>query len=144
MESYPTSNPVDLRSLPYRTRLVAEKIGLEATYRLFDKFAHKTLYIPGSLARSTLAKNIGEAEANALIALWPNQSITLPKVDRMLQQWRNHALLAELNLGELSVTALCIKYNLTRQRINQIKHEYGGANNPINPSDQNLTLDLTL
>ncbi|MBL4832614.1 MAG: hypothetical protein JKY26_01460 [Pseudomonas sp.] len=139
-----TTNSVDLRALPYRTRLVAEIIGLEATYRLFDKFAHKTLYIPSSLARSTLADNIGKAEANALIALWPNQSITLPKVDKMFQQWRNHALLAELELGESSITDLCIKYNLTRQRINQIKHEYSESNNPIKPTNQNLTLDLLL
>jgi len=138
------TNPIDLRALPYRTRLVAQIIGLDATYRLFEKFAHKTLYIPGSLNRSALANKVGEAEAMALIELWPNQSITLPKVDKMFQQWRNHEILAELGQGKLTVTDICVKYDLTRQRINQIKHEYSEPNNPTHLPPQNLTLDLSL
>lgn len=140
-----TSNPVDLRALPYRTRLVAEIIGLNATYILFKKFAHKTIYVPSTLARSGLAETVGEEAALALIELWPDRSITLPKVDKMFQQWRNHELLNALELGELSVTELCIKYNLTRQRINQIKHDH--KQNKVTSktaSNQNLTLDLLL
>jgi len=146
------SNPVDLRALPYRTRLVAQKIGLEATYALFNTFAHKTLYIPGSLTRSNLADKIGKPQALALIELWPNTSITLPKIDKIFQQWRNHELLNELAQNTLTVTELCIKYDLTRQRINQIKNannngggNSGGGNNTAKQNTcENLTLDLTL
>ncbi|KGJ92154.1 Mor transcription activator domain protein [Colwellia psychrerythraea] len=140
-----TSNPVDLRALPYRTRLVAEKIGLNATYILFKTFAHRTLYIPPTLLRSDLATKVGKEAATALIELWPNTSLTFPKVDRMFQQWRNYEIILDINDGELPIVEICIKYDLTRQRIDQIKKDH--KRNQVASkatSNQNLTLDLLL
>lgn len=145
MSSMPNSNPVDLRSLPYRTRLVAEKIGLNETYFFFEKFAHRTLYVPPNLKQSDLATKIGEAAAIALVELWPNSHFTPPKIDKMFQQWRNYELMFDVDEDKLSIVEMCIKYNLTRQRINQIRHEHAQKHQEDHKlTNQNLTLDLNL
>ena len=129
-------NPVNLKALPYRVRFIAELLGMNETYQLLEKHCFDTLYIPPNLLRSSLDKKIGEKAAKALIQLWPNQTITLPKPDKIMQQWRNHELLIAKRAGTLSTADASKKYNLTRQRINQIENE--------NTENPNLTLDFTL
>jgi len=139
------TNPVDLRSLPYRTRLIAEKIGLDKTFILLSVHAHETLYIPGTLKHSDLANKVGKNEAKALIELWPEQTITLPKVDKLFQQWRNHEIVTAMHEGETAVIDLCRRWNLTRQRISQLMKEYHQKKQESTKTQhENLTLDLSL
>jgi len=134
-----TSNPVDLRALPTRTSMLAKRIGLQLTYEFLNAFWCETLYIPPNLKHSNLDKRVGMTVALALIELWPNQQFTPPKPDKLLQKWRDH----EIGSSDLSTKELCKKYNITRQRLSQIRL---ALKSPTERKQQfeNLTLDLPI
>jgi len=114
---------IDLRALPYRVRLIAELAGIENTYRFLSEHGAKSIrikkaYTPGC----TLEKRFGVEVAKALFELWPNQCIDIPKVDKMTLQIRDIKIMQELKEG-VGVAEVRARYNLTRQRIYQLKNE---------------------
>ena len=132
-----TSNPVGLRALPTRTNLLAQRVGLQLTYAFLKAHWFETLYIPPNLDYSNLDKRVGKTVALALIELWPKQHFTPPKPDKLLQKWRDH----EIGASELSTKELCKKYNITRQRLSQIRKALKEPNTR-QQQFENLTLDL--
>lgn len=132
-----STNPVDLRALPTRTNLLAQRVGLQLTYEFLNAHWFETLYIPPNLKHSNLDQRVGKDVAQALIDLWPNQQFTPPKPDKLLQKWRDY----EIGTSELSTKELCKKYNITRQRLSQIRLALKEPNTR-EQQFENLTLDL--
>ena len=135
-------NPVDLRALPNRTRQLAERVGIQRTYEFLVEFEASTLYIPAKLTNSTLAKQVGEDIAKALVELYPATRFTPNKIDKILQTWRNH----ELVHSDEPLITLCKKFKITRSRVLQIRQEHADNENSdyYQPKYENLTLDLEL
>lgn len=134
-------NPVTWKNLTsYRIKLLAQHLGMDATYSLLTEFVHVTLYIPRTLTNSELTKKVGVDAANVLVKLWPDQRVTLPKPDKMLNLWRNHEIIKRIDNGDITTTNACIEYDLTRQRINQIRQSLQPETYP--EKHPNLTLDL--
>lgn len=128
---------INLKALPYRTRMIAEQLGMEETFALLKAHGAESHTIPAAFTPNcALAKNLGPAAAKALCALWPGRPIDLPKVDKIMQQWRDQCLIEEMTTGKLGMVQAVKKYNLTRQRINQILNSHW--------QDQNLSLPLDL
>lgn len=136
-----STNPVDIRSLPMRIRLIAEKVGIQRTYEFLSEHWSTTLYIPATLDNSDLAEKVGEDVALALIELWPSQKLDPPKPDKLMQQWRDH----ELNAGTLKTKEACERFNITRQRCSQIRQKATDKTSGSQKRPQqlmNLELDL--
>ncbi|GAB3021483.1 Mor transcription activator family protein [Bowmanella dokdonensis] len=130
-------NPVNLKALPYRIRMIAEKLGMEATYQLLAEHGAECHTIPASFSPGcALAKHLGEDAAKVLCQLWPDTPIDLPKPDKILLQWRDAELIHNITLGGMTVMQAVKKYNLTRQRINQILSSHW--------EEKNLSLPLDL
>lgn len=128
-------NPVNVKALPYRIRMIAERIGMERTYQLLVEHGAECHKIPGEYVEGcALANNLGTDVARALIELWPESAIDLPKPDKILIQWRDKELTEDIYERDMPIREAVKKYNLTRQRINQILNQHR--------QDNNLTLDL--
>lgn len=134
-----TLQPIDVRALPYRVRMIAEKLGISKTFELLTEHGAQCFTIPPCFSPTcALAQNLGDDAAKVLIELWPDKALDLPKVDKILLQWRDAELLTDIVQNELSIMKAVKKYNITRQRINQILNAHG------NPQNKNPTLELDL
>jgi hypothetical protein len=129
------NNPVGINNLTsYRIRHLVEKLGMEVTFNFLNSHWHTKFFIPSTVSNK-LIERVGDDVALTLVALYPGQHYQPPKPDKILELWRNHEIVRERNSG-IKMEDLCKKYQITRQRINQIEHE-------VDPKhDLNFSLDF--
>lgn len=129
-------NPVSYKNLTSQsTRLLAKELGMQRAYEFLSEHWNHVLYIPPNLKRSKLAQKVGDDVANVLVKHYSGEYYQPSKPDKIFELWRNYEIVQDQKNG-MKLPELAAKYDLTRQRINQITRE-------IDPSrDQNFQLDF--
>ena len=110
---------IDARMLPPQARRLVRAIGVAQTFTLLRWRGGRRLKLPRDSTRSEIAAIVGaDALEGLLQEFGPHEILTLPKVDKLLLQLRDHALRAEHAGGRgKSIQELAGAYGLTTRHI---------------------------
>ena len=115
---------MDLRRLPRRIGDLVDAMGWTPTLRLLGCFGGSSVYVPKKAASgSRLHAVLGDDALAKLAAVYPGETVELPKIDHVQRQMRDLQIVSDLRRG-CSSGALAEKYGLTRRQITNIKRTY--------------------
>lgn len=124
---------VDARWLPPTIKRLVAVLGLESTVRLLQARGGTDLALPLGEHRSCRAdaalRSILEApQIEALYAEFGDgrKEMTLPKVDKIVMQLRNHAIRRLHRQDGLSMARIALRFGLTERQVWNILHAGDG------------------
>lgn len=130
---------VDLRLLPPQLRNLVRLIGLPETVKLLRARGGRPTYIPANPGQAKLLKEVlCDASLTALAREYGNQTIDLPKADKVLKQIRDQYILQACSQGCKSGRELAEEFGLTWRSIKYIKAKARQQTAPDNPSEPDL------
>lgn len=125
---YLLSEDVDLSQLPPQIRLLVACIGLPATFALLRQRGGSPYTVPVHGEHSKVLANIMSVEsAKALSKAYGGQTLTLPKIDKAMNQIRNRCICTAAEQGD-SLSILAKRFDLTTRQISNILASGGQSN----------------
>lgn len=92
-------------------------IGIQEVYQLSKKYGGTSIFIPKKENNtSRIFTKVSPDSARKLISQYPNQSLQIPKVDKILIQIRNKRIIRDDQAG-YPKSSLAIMYQLSKRRI---------------------------
>lgn len=119
MLSHLAQSDIDLRQLPPQIRLLSDCMGLPATLRLLQAKGGTQYNVPMCGDNSPiLIAIVGLVAARALSAEYGGQTLSVPKLDKVLTQLRNRMIVTAAETS--SLTELARQHQLTTRQISNI------------------------